>query len=118
MLNKIRGIEIRDIERTNASGRKTARYFEAQPYVAKRLVSLPKYAKHTPLCLEHMRKITANNTHQHDDIADTHYDAVKTVFIDKLLMQQIKKPATNEVAKALMGKFNRVTKLREQTCQR
>jgi hypothetical protein len=32
-----------------------------------------------------MGKITANDTHRHDDIADTCADAVKIALIDKLL---------------------------------
>jgi predicted phage terminase large subunit-like protein len=112
ILNKIRGFDVRDIARTKASGSKTARYFEAQPYVAKRLVSLPKYGKHTTLCLDHIGKITANNTHQHDDIADTMYDAIKIGLINKLLLNQIKKPKTDTLAKDLMGKFHKINRLR------
>jgi len=37
------------------------------------------------MCVSHMMKITANNSHRFDDIADTAYDAVKIALIDKTL---------------------------------
>ena len=112
-LNRIRGLEIRDIERTKASGSKTARFFEAQPYVAKKLVSFPMHSKHTTMCIEHMRKITSNNTHQNDDIADTHYDAIKIAFIDKSLINMlISKDSNNSIAKELNMANNRIDRLR------
>lgn len=114
-LKDLRGIEIRGIDRTKASGSKTARYLEAQPYVAKRLISLPKYAKHTSMCIGHMAKITANDSHAHDDIADTHYDAIKIALIDKILINQFKNTSNIEISKALLTKFNRVSQLRAST---
>lgn len=117
-LNKVRGIEVRDIERTKSSGNKVARYFEAQPYVAKRLISLPKYAKHTTQCIDHMRKITANGTHAHDDIADTFYDAVKIGLIQKMTINQCVKKETTTVVAEFANHFNRINKLREKTCRR
>jgi predicted phage terminase large subunit-like protein len=118
-LEHIRGLDIRDITRTKVSKSKTARYFEAQPYVAKRLVSLPRYSNHTAMVIDHMRKITANNTHRHDDIADTLYDAIKIAFIDKTLIRQVGSESKNkEVAKALNTNFNNISKLRANVCQR
>ena len=35
------------------------------------------------ICINHMSKITANDTHRHDDICDTLVDAVKICLIDK-----------------------------------
>jgi predicted phage terminase large subunit-like protein len=117
-LNKIRGFEVRDIERTKASGNKVARYFEAQPYAAKRLISLPKYSNHTTECLDHMRKITANNTHAHDDICDTFYDAVKIGLIEKIVINQVVGPKTNTVVKDLANHFNRLNNARARVCRR
>ncbi len=82
-LDNVRGLDVRDIQRTKASGNKIARYFEIQPYINKKLISLPRNAKHTQLCIDHCRKITTNNTHRHDDIADTLYDAVKIALINQ-----------------------------------
>lgn len=83
VLQEIRGLQIRPIERTAASRSKSDRFLDMQPYVATKLISLPSRGYHTEMCLAHMRKITANNTHRHDDIADTLYDAVKLALIDK-----------------------------------
>jgi phage terminase large subunit-like protein len=82
-LKKIRGLSVRDIERPANSGSKTDRFLNVQSYVSRGLISLPKYARHTEMCLIHCSKITANNSHRFDDIADTLYDAVKIALIDK-----------------------------------
>jgi predicted phage terminase large subunit-like protein len=97
-LHTIQGIRMMDIERTKASGSKTARFIEMAPFVAQKLITLPLYAKHTSMCIEHMSKITANNTHKHDDIADTAYDAVKAALIDKLFSSGSK---LNEASRVL-----------------
>lgn len=85
VLEEYQGLELFDIERTRASGNKTARFLEAQPYVAARQVSLPAHGRHTNMVLTHMSKITANNTHRFDDIADTFYDGIKLALIDKVI---------------------------------
>lgn len=85
VLKEMRGIKIRDIERTRASGNKTTRFIEMQRPISERLISFPRYGNHVSLCIEHMKKITANNTHARDDIADTAYDAIKMALIDKEL---------------------------------
>ncbi|OGT30420.1 MAG: hypothetical protein A3E87_01670 [Gammaproteobacteria bacterium RIFCSPHIGHO2_12_FULL_35_23] len=113
LLKEIQGFQIKEIDRTRASGNKTARFLEIQPYVASKLISLPRMAKHTPLCLDHMKKITANNTHAHDDIADTLYDGIKIGLIDKYLTnyphQLIKE--TN-IINALINKTQRLKQAR------
>lgn len=86
VLSQFRGLNIINTERTASSGSKTARFFESQTYVAQRLISLPQNGKHTDMCIEHMGKITANNSHRRDDIADTFYDAVKISLIDKIII--------------------------------
>lgn len=83
--DKIRGIQIRNIERTRASGSKCERFLQIQPYIAGRQVSFTKGAKHVDMCITHMTKITANDTHRHDDIGDTLSDAVRIALIDKSL---------------------------------
>jgi predicted phage terminase large subunit-like protein len=112
-LKKMRGIVIRDIERTRASGSKTARYLEAQPYVSKRLVSINRYSPHTQFCLDHISKITANGTHRNDDIADTMYDAIKIALISKSLSIQMCENQENLAGKKIMEKFNYINKIRE-----
>jgi predicted phage terminase large subunit-like protein len=82
-LKEIRGLSIREIERTRASGSKTQRFLEMQPFVASKIVSFTKDAKHINLCVKHMTTITANNSHRHDDLADNLYDGIKMALIDK-----------------------------------
>ena len=67
------------------SGSKTQRFLEAQPYIAGKKVSIQYDAKHLELVKKHLKDITANNAHRHDDIADTFADAVKIGLIDKLI---------------------------------
>ena len=40
------------------------------------------------MCVTHMSKITANNSHRFDDIADTLSDACRLAFIEKTLYYQ------------------------------
>lgn len=85
ILEDMRGLQIREVMRTKASGSKTARFLEMQPKIAAKLVTFTEDAIHAPMCIKHMMKITANDTHKHDDICDTVYDAVKIALIDKTL---------------------------------
>jgi predicted phage terminase large subunit-like protein len=81
-LKEIPGIRIVEIQRTKAGGSKSTRFIEMQQYIASKRISLHKFGKHTSMCIEHMSKITANDSHRYDDIADTVYDAVKIALID------------------------------------
>jgi predicted phage terminase large subunit-like protein len=84
-LQKIRGIAIREIERTIASGSKTQRFLEMQPYVASKRISFSADARHAENCITHMSKITANDSHRNDDIADTLADAIRIALIEKTI---------------------------------
>lgn len=86
VLEEIRGLQIRQIERTKASGSKAQRFLEVQQYIASKRVSLTLGARHTKLVLEHISKITANDTHRHDDIMDTLVDAIRISLIDKTIV--------------------------------
>lgn len=83
VLKKTRGLNIVEVSRTKASGSKATRYLEMQPIVRSGMVSFTKGARHHQLCIDHMKKITANDTHRHDDICDTAYDACKIALIDQ-----------------------------------
>jgi hypothetical protein len=109
VLNSVQGIEVRDIQRTAASGSKASRYLEMQPFIASKKVTFTRGARHVNMCKTHMEKITANDSHRHDDICDTLYDGVKIALIDKSLSQtQIKKStAGNEVLTALGQQMRR-----------
>ena len=84
LLSDIRGIDVRDVKRENTKS-KTQRFLDMQPYIYSKLVSLPEDGRHVGTCLTHMSKITANNSHRFDDLADTLSDACRIAFIDKTL---------------------------------
>ncbi|AXH77683.1 MAG: terminase large subunit [Caudoviricetes sp.] len=85
VLQSMRGLEIREVKRTSASGSKANRYIDMQAIIAAKLISFTSGAKHIKMCVDHMVKITANDSHRHDDICDTVYDAIKMALIDKTL---------------------------------
>jgi len=66
----IQGVSIREIERSAASGSKTARFLELQPFVASKRVTFTRGARHVDMCKQHMSKITATDSHRRDDLAD------------------------------------------------
>lgn len=116
VLKRIQGLSIIDVERTRASGSKIDRFLEMQEYIAKQLISFPKYGKHVPFVVKHMESITGNDTHAHDDIADTAYDAVKIALIDKSARLYAKPHITkekSEIARTIMGQFIRGRELRQ-----
>lgn len=84
-LENLRGIAIRKIDRNANSGSKAQRFIDIQSIVSARRISFPKHGKHNQLCINHMSKITANDSHRHDDIADTLSDAIRLAFIDKTI---------------------------------
>lgn len=85
VLRDLRGMNIREIERTRLSGSKTQRFLEIQPYIASKRISFTKDAKHIDNCIKHMCKITANDAHRFDDIADTLSDAIRIALIEKTI---------------------------------
>lgn len=85
ILRDIRGLTIREIERTAASRSKGDRFVDLQPYVAAKRISFPETSRHADMCKTHMAKITPNNTHAFDDIADTLSDAIRIALIEKTL---------------------------------
>lgn len=101
VLQELQGLHIRQVERNASSGSKTQRFLELQPFISSKKVSLTKGARHVDLCINHMSKITANNSHRNDDICDTVYDAVKIALIDKTIYTQNK--SQNNYANILNG---------------
>lgn len=85
VLQDMRGLDIREVQRTKLDGSKTVRFLEMQPYIASKQISFTYGAKHAAKCIQHMLKITANDSHKHDDICDTCYDAIKICLKDKTL---------------------------------
>jgi hypothetical protein len=119
LIDDIRAIQLRDIPRTRESGNKTKRFLEAQPYVAERRVSFTNGARHVKMCLDHMSKITANETHRWDDIADTLADAIKFGLIDKTIINISEhKTQYEELAKNLNYDHNTIKRLRKAAFSR
>jgi hypothetical protein len=114
VLKDIQGLRIIDIERSGSINSKANRFIEMQYYIANKQISLPSFGKHTRMCVEHMGKITANNIHRFDDIADTCYDAIKMALIDKIIVsKELSATNYNDVARNLMSGYNQVDRLRK-----
>jgi predicted phage terminase large subunit-like protein len=113
LLSDVRGLTIRDIQRTKASGSKTERFLEIQPVVASKMITFTHGAKHAGMCVEHMAKITANDTHRNDDIADTLYDACKIALLDKTLYHIEDKQ--DDVVSSLANAFNQKSNTIDRT---
>lgn len=119
LIDDIRAIQIRDIPRTRESGNKTKRFLEAQPYIAERRVSFTNNARHQKMCIDHMSKITANETHRWDDICDTAVDAIKFGLIDKTIINLTEnKTEYAELAKSLTFEHNNYQRLRKNAWTR
>jgi predicted phage terminase large subunit-like protein len=105
------GLRIIDIVRTKEGGSKTARFLECQPFVASNQVSFTAGARHMEKCINHMGKITANNSHMHDDIADTLQSAIQVTLIEGTLL-----PRENQnregILKAFSNQTNHIASLR------
>lgn len=113
LLKDMRGLNVIEIERNANSGSKVARFLEVQPYVAQRLISLPQYARHTNKVIEHCRKITANDSHRYDDIADTLADSIKIALIDKVVINMAGADNKQNAAISLMAQqFKREQRVR------
>lgn len=71
---KLRGVDVRDIERTGKDGSKGDRYLQMKPDIYNGRISLTYGKPHVDNFIRHMAKITPNCTHRHGDICDTVYD--------------------------------------------
>ena len=107
LVKDMRGLRILDINRTIASGSKASRFLAIQPYVASKLVSLPFNGKHNDKCLRHMEKITANDAHRYDDIADTLADGVKLALIDQIIVNPAVVQSTDKILKQMSAMNSR-----------
>lgn len=112
VLQGMRGLQIREVKRTSASGSKTKRFLELQPIIAAKLFSFTRNARHIDMVVNHMTKITANDSHRHDDICDTIYDGCKMALIDKTLYFPDKKEKESKILDSLSSSLSQ--KLRAQ----
>lgn len=86
VMKNIQGLEIRQVERGKRDGKmisKTARFLDAQPYFASKMMTFTLGMPHNEIVIKHLSKITANDTHAHDDIADVCCDAVRVCLHEK-----------------------------------
>lgn len=115
VLKNVPGLKTLDIDRSGSKNNKTVRFLEMQSYVANKQISLPANGKHTKLVIDHMKKITANNTHRFDDIADTCYDAIKLGLIDKVDVENKFVASNNsDTAKSIMSSYTHLDNLRKR----
>jgi predicted phage terminase large subunit-like protein len=113
MIDEIRTAKLMDIPRTRESGSKTKRFLDAQPYVAERRISFTSHGRHVKLCIDHMSKITANDTHRWDDVADTMADAVRIALIEKgLISAYASKNNYDDMARTLTSTSKKINTLR------
>ena len=107
VLKEVQGLRIYDIQRTKAdwdplapsrSISKRARFADCQPFIASKLISFTRYAPHVKMCIEHMTKITLNNSHAFDDVADTCCDAIKLALIDKIILNEYNKKSSTSLS--------------------
>ena len=113
ILKGVPGLRVMDIERNAGQGNKTKRFFECQKYVAGNRISLTKGARHVEMCLEHMRKITSNMSHAHDDIGDSLEMAIRAALIEETLLPREDHNKSNIIA-TLNRKSNTLAHLRRQ----
>jgi predicted phage terminase large subunit-like protein len=119
VLKGMRGLKIREIERTRKSGSKAQRFIDSQPYIAARQVSLPANGIHTEMCVNHMKKITNNDSHAHDDIADTAADAIRIALIDKQLsMFTSKNLDSREAVRVAFNQYSNIIDLKTKAYKR
>jgi hypothetical protein len=124
ILQDIRGLQIRAINRSGrgtklSDGRnkdgKTVRFLAMQEYINSKLVTFTEYSKHAELCISHMTKITANQTHRWDDICDTCFDAIQVTFIDKSIVSAYISPHnTADIAKRFGEGTSRINNIRNR----
>lgn len=115
ILSEMRGLDVIEVARTRSSGSKTDRFLELQPLVAARMVSFPARGKHVQMCIDHVSKITANNTHRHDDIMDTLYDGCKIALIDKTLYcTKAENKERSDMVKNMNARFKHTMRLKQR----
>lgn len=119
VLKSFHGLRVLPIERgrDRDSGRpftKIDRFLECQPYAASGKITFPKAGKHTEATIEHLRKITANNTHRHDDRADTMQQAIQCALIEGILLPSTSTVSQDRIIDNMAQRMNRLNELKKQ----
>lgn len=102
-LRDIRGIKIIDAAVVREKQSKTQRFLDVQPVIYRKMVSVRDDQKLKSLVIPHMCKITANESHRFDDIADTLADAVKAALIQNII--KVSKDDNKEIADIINHKL-------------
>lgn len=81
-------IEVKKIEEMKEDiirkSNKIDRFIYAQSFVCSNRITFDRSMDHARMCIDHCAKITANDSHVHDDIADTMADAILMLpFMEK-----------------------------------
>jgi hypothetical protein len=111
VLKDTRGLNIREIKR-EPNFCKSDRFVSIEGTVGQQLVSLPLGGKHTQMCLDHMAKITANNTHRHDDIGDTLCDGVWIGLIDKTITSSLSNEVSDSISSEISKRISQTSIIR------
>lgn len=111
VLKSVPGLRVIGVERTASSGSKNQRFIDMQYYINSNLIKLPENSRYTSMFIDHMCKITANNSHRFDDIADTVYDAVRALYIDKIIKIEAEHQY-DKIARDMMSTHNKVERLK------
>lgn len=99
--NKLRGMDVRDVERTKQDGSKGDRYLRMKSDIAKKRISLTYGEPHVENFINHMVKITPNGSHLKDDICDTVYDGWRIGILDPTLANSAGSNHTEEISAAM-----------------
>lgn len=83
--DKVQGLTVIQIDRNSTSGNKSTRFANAQPLFSSKIVSVMGGTTYGAMVIEHLGKITANDTHALDDIADTIVDGLEFGVVKKLI---------------------------------
>lgn len=83
------GITVIDIQRSGINRSKVQRFIDMQPYIKQRRVTFQFGSLHNNMVIEHMTKITPNESHSNDDIADTIQMACEKCFDQKIIQNYI-----------------------------
>ena len=114
ILKDLRGVQIIEINRTANSNSKSYRFVQIQEIMSEKRISIRRFSKHQKMVTDHILKITANNSHRYDDIADTLYDAIKIALIDETLNYLVKDDSSDDVVKMINVQSNKMKNLYSQ----
>lgn len=93
-LKKKPGITVIDVQRSGSYKSKSQRFIDMQPHIKKGKVTFQAGSLHNANVIDHLIKITPNESHAHDDIADTVQMATEYCFDKQIIQNYIEKNYT------------------------